>query len=146
MIPFQNFCLAVPSSGQDGRCYYLLTIPCTLSRMKVLHVLSNPIKPICFGYFSEILFVEVYNICASSYIFFKDSSCFLIMTISVLLIKNCHAFIFVVENFSTHCIFISKWKYSQTAHEVTSIKQSPVLKGHLFLVLSLKISYEFNLF
>ena len=32
--------------------------------------------PICLGYFSEILFVEEYNICASSYIFFfKDSSC-----------------------------------------------------------------------
>ena len=37
-------------------------------------------------------------------------------------------------------------KYSQTCHVVTSIKQSPVLKGHLFLVLSLKISYELNLF
>jgi hypothetical protein len=31
-------------------------------------------------------------------------------------------------------------------HAVTSIKQSPVLKGHLFLVLSKKISYELNLF
>jgi superfamily I DNA and/or RNA helicase len=28
------------------------------------------------------------------------------------------------------------------AHAVTSIKQSPVLKGHIFLVLSLKISFE----
>ena len=28
----------------------------------------------------------------------------------------------------------------------TSIKQSPVLKGHIFLALSKKISYEFNLF
>ena len=45
--------------------------PCCFgsSRCKVLHVLSNPIKPICLDYFSEILFVE-YNICASSYIFF----------------------------------------------------------------------------
>jgi len=32
------------------------------------------------------------------------------------------------------------------AHVVTSIKLSPVLKGHLFLVLSLKIVYELNLF
>jgi hypothetical protein len=32
------------------------------------------------------------------------------------------------------------------ANAVTSIKQSPVLKGHIFLVLSLKISYELNLF
>jgi len=32
------------------------------------------------------------------------------------------------------------------AHVVTSIKQSPALKGHLFLVLSMKISYELNLF
>jgi hypothetical protein len=32
------------------------------------------------------------------------------------------------------------------AKEVTSIKQSPVLKGHIFLVLSEKISYEVNLF
>jgi hypothetical protein len=31
------------------------------------------------------------------------------------------------------------------AHAVTSIKQSPVLKGHIFLVLSEKISYELNL-
>ena len=29
---------------------------------------------------------------------------------------------------------------------VTSIKQSPVLKGHLFLVLSYNILYELNLF
>ena len=32
------------------------------------------------------------------------------------------------------------------ANEVTSIKQSLVLKGHIFLVLSEKISYEVNLF
>ena len=32
------------------------------------------------------------------------------------------------------------------AHAVTSNKQSPVLKGHLFIVLLLKISYELNLF
>ena len=31
------------------------------------------------------------------------------------------------------------------ANEVISIKQSPVLKGHLFLVQSFKISYELNL-
>jgi len=31
-------------------------------------------------------------------------------------------------------------------HAVTSIKQSPVLSGYLFLVLSWKISYELNLF
>jgi len=39
--------------------------------------------------------------------------------------------------------------YSSTvkpAHEVISIKQLPVLKGHLFLVQSLKISYELELF
>ena len=28
----------------------------------------------------------------------------------------------------------------------TSVKQSPVLKGHIFLTLSQKISYELNLF
>ena len=32
------------------------------------------------------------------------------------------------------------------AHAVTSIKQSPVLKGPLFLVQSYKISFELNLF
>jgi hypothetical protein len=32
------------------------------------------------------------------------------------------------------------------AYAVTSIKQSPVLKGHLFIVLSQKIYYELNLF
>jgi hypothetical protein len=31
-------------------------------------------------------------------------------------------------------------------HAVTSIKQLPVLKGYLFLVLPLEISYELNLF
>ena len=31
-------------------------------------------------------------------------------------------------------------------HVITSIKQSPVLKGHLFLVLSYNSSYELNLF
>ena len=34
----------------------------------------------------------------------------------------------------------------KAAYEVTSIKQSPVLKGHIFLVLSQKISYELDLF
>ena len=38
----------------------------------MLHALSNPIKPICLGYFSEILFVEEYNICASSCILFLN--------------------------------------------------------------------------
>jgi len=42
-------------------------------------------------------------------------------------------------------------KFSKTytvkpANAVTSIKQTPVLKGNFFLVLSLKISYELNLF
>ena len=31
-------------------------------------------------------------------------------------------------------------------HAVNSIKRSPVLKDHLFIVLSQKISYELNLF
>jgi hypothetical protein len=31
-------------------------------------------------------------------------------------------------------------------HVVTSIKQSPVLKGHYFIYLLLKTSYELNLF
>ena len=34
----------------------------------------------------------------------------------------------------------------KSAHAVTFIKQSLVLKGHPFLVLSEKISYELNLF
>jgi len=29
---------------------------------------------------------------------------------------------------------------------VTSIQQSPVLKGHIFIVLSIKISHKLNLF
>ena len=32
------------------------------------------------------------------------------------------------------------------AHAVTSIRQSPVLKGYICLVLSYKVSYELNLF
>ena len=32
------------------------------------------------------------------------------------------------------------------AHAVTSIKQSPVLKGHLILILSQKILFELNIF
>jgi len=35
--------------------------------------------------------------------------------------------------------------YSQTRHPVTSIKQLPVVKGHIFLVLSYKISPDFYL-
>ena len=31
-------------------------------------------------------------------------------------------------------------------HALTSIKQLPVLKGHIFLVMALKISHELNLF
>ena len=34
----------------------------------------------------------------------------------------------------------------KSPHVVTSIKQSPVLKGQLFLLMSKKISYELNLF
>jgi hypothetical protein len=48
---------------------------------------------------------------------------------------------------SSSCIFLLiQWNTVKPAHEVTSIMQSPVLKGHLFLVLSWKISYELNLF
>jgi hypothetical protein len=39
------------------------------------------------------------------------------------------------------CIYIVK-----PAHVVASIKQPPVLKGHPFLVLSQKTSYEIKLF
>jgi len=35
---------------------------------------------------------------------------------------------------------------SNMPHAVTSIQQSPVLKGHIFLVLSIKISHQLNLF
>jgi len=35
--------------------------------------------------------------------------------------------------------------YSQTRHPVTSIKQLPVVKGHIFLLLSYKISPDFYL-
>jgi hypothetical protein len=36
--------------------------------------------------------------------------------------------------------------FNEPANAATSIKQSPVLKGHLFLVQSLNISNELNLF
>ena len=44
--------------------------------------------------------------------------------------------------------YIASVVYStvKPAHVVTSFKQSPVLKGHWFLVLLQKISYELNLF
>jgi hypothetical protein len=42
--------------------------------------------------------------------------------------------------------FMSKKITVKPVQAVTSIKQSPVLKVHLFLVLSQKISYELNLF
>ena len=75
VIPFQNFVWqSRPRAKINGRCYYLLTFLANQVGCKVLHVLSNPIKPICLDYFSEILFVEEYNICASSYIFFLNSS------------------------------------------------------------------------
>jgi len=32
------------------------------------------------------------------------------------------------------------------AYAVTPVKQTPVVKGHLFLVLSMKIPYDLNLF
>jgi hypothetical protein len=41
--PFK-FCLAVLSSGQDGRCYYFLAIPCTFSRMQGFTCLIKPYK------------------------------------------------------------------------------------------------------
>jgi hypothetical protein len=42
---------------------------------------------------------------------------------------------------------ITQLEYTvKPVHVVTSIKQSPVLKGHPFLVLSLNNSYEYNLF
>jgi hypothetical protein len=37
-------------------------------------------------------------------------------------------------------------KIVKLAHMVISVKQSPVLKGHLCLVMYKKISYELNLF
>ena len=43
-------------------------------------------------------------------------------------------------------VFYNKIYTVKPVDEVTSIEQSPVLKGHLFLSLSLKISYELNLF
>ena len=44
------------------------------------------------------------------------------------------------------CLFRKIIYTVKPVHAVTSIKQSPVLKGHHFLVLSQKISYELNLF
>jgi hypothetical protein len=44
------------------------------------------------------------------------------------------------------CISICRDAKKSFAHEVTSIKQSPILSGRLFLVQSLKISDELNLF
>ena len=46
---------------------------------------------------------------------------------------------------NTRCFPIDQYTI-KPAHEVTSIKRSPVLKGHFFLVLSWKISYDLNLF
>jgi hypothetical protein len=64
-----------------------------------------------------------------------------------------HAFVWDLVLFKLYCVFILSLieflKDSYTvkhASVVTSFKQSPVLKGHIFLVLSYKISYELNLF
>jgi hypothetical protein len=43
-------------------------------------------------------------------------------------------------------VIIIKCITVKPAHAVTSIKQSPVLKGQLFLVMSQKIQYKWNLF
>jgi hypothetical protein len=54
-----------------------------------------------------------------------------------------------VELFSVGTITKYTYRTSHTvkpAHAFTSIKQSPVLKSHIFLVLSQKISYDLNLF
>ena len=50
--------------------------------------------------------------------------------------------------FAFHFIMLfCEFQYTvKFTHAVTSIKQSPVLKGHIFLVLSKKISYELSLF
>jgi hypothetical protein len=49
--PLSKFCLVVPYSGQDGRCYYLLTIPCTLSRMQGFTYLIKSYKTNMFRLF-----------------------------------------------------------------------------------------------
>jgi len=53
---------------------------------------------------------------------------------------------FWVLNIFLKSISEKKVNTVKPAHEVTSIKQLPLLKDHLFLVTSLKTSYELNLF
>ena len=48
--------------------------------------------------------------------------------------------------YSVCCLYTCSQTCCHLYYAVTSIKQSPVLKGHIFLALSKKISYEFNLF
>jgi len=43
-------------------------------------------------------------------------------------------------------LYIIRLYLVKPGHAVISIKQSPVLKGHIFHVLSSKSSYELNLF
>ena len=61
----------------------------------------------------------------------------IVMTVSIRSSKWAFYFIYV---------FGKKVYTVKPAHVVTSIKQSPVLKGRLFLVLPQKLSYELNLF
>ena len=77
--------------------------------------------------------------------------------------KNNNCAILMDFKLSLKCVFLNKLIYEiqlktiicrsfymnntvKPAHEVTSIKQSPALKGQLFLVKSLKIPYELHLF
>jgi hypothetical protein len=59
----------------------------------------------------------------------------------------CYVAIYIVKKHICYCFiqYICTCTVKPT-HAVTSIKQSPVLKCHLFLVMPWKISYELKLF
>ena len=53
---------------------------------------------------------------------------------------------FLKKKTPTYINFITNISKVRPVHEVTSIKESSVLKGHLFLIQSFKNAYELNLF
>jgi hypothetical protein len=78
VIPFQNFVWQTRHRAKiSGQFYYLLTIPCTLSRMQDFTCLIKSYKTNMFRLFQwNTVRRRIYYLCFVVHLFFKDSSCF----------------------------------------------------------------------
>ena len=77
VILFQNFVWqSWPRAKISGRCYYLLTIPCTLSRMQGFTCLIKSYKTNMLRLFQwNTVRRRITYLCFVVHLFFKDSSC-----------------------------------------------------------------------